>query len=523
MNAVSRGLSRAGKVLRALNWAGITRVVVPAGVAVGLVAFTTANPREFDLVQASGATESSVAGVSRATRVTQACPGPELSGIPGVPDATIPATVTAAAGPEELLPAPVTGEGRLVAASGGTEVLSLGTRPGVQSAPLGGAGAVVLTGEGPLAPAVAGTQEWRVERPELRGLVSVPCGPGAAEHWLLGGGEGPGRQERLVLSNPGANPVTADVTVHGAAGPLADPYVETVPPGGRVSLLLDAKAGEESLLAVHVRAAGGGVHATLTDTWIEGSRALGAETTSATAAPGEVQVVPGVAFGGGPTAVRVAVPGDQDAVVRVSVFGPEGLVPTTGESVLSVVAGGVGQLEVRGVPAGTYAVALRADVPVVASVLSRTVASSAASTQAEGTSGDQATPGDFAWATSVEGVASAVPDDQTAPVAAAAFDPTGEVDRTLHLISVGGNGTVEVLTVVDGTARSRRIDLLGDRLVMVDLSGASSVWVRPVTGSGLVHGSVLSGVGEGESRLISSMPLQASVVTSAVSRAFPLP
>ena len=116
-----------------------------------------------------------------------------------------------------------------------------------------------------------------------------------------------------------------------------------------------------------------------------------------------------------------------------------------------------------------------------------------------------------------------MPDDQTAPVAAAAFDPTGEVDRTLHLISVGGNGTVEVLTVVDGTARSRRIDLLGDRLVAVDVSGASSVWVRPVTGSGLVHGSVLSGVGEGESRMISSMPLQASVVTSAVSRAFPLP
>ena len=522
MNAVTRGLSRAGSALRALNWAGITRVVVPAGVAVGLVAFTTANPREIELVEATGSSEASVAGFSLATRVTQTCPGPELSGIPGVPDATVPATVTAAAGPEELLPAPATGDGRLVAASGSTEVLTLGARPGVQSAPLGGAGAVVLTGEGPFAPAVAATQEWRVERPELRGLVSVPCGPGAAEHWLLGGGEGPGRQERLVLSNPGANPVTADVTVHGAAGPLADPYVETVPPGGRVSLLLDAKAGEESLLAVHVRAGGGGVRATLTDTWIEGSRALGAETTSATAAASEVQVVPGVAFGGGPTAVRVAVPGDQDAVVRVSVFGPQGLVPTTGESVLSVVAGGVGQLEVQGVPAGTYAVALRADVPVVASVLSRTVSSGAPAT-AGGVADDQVTPGDFAWSTSVEGVPSAVPDDQTAPVAAAAFDPTGEVDRTLHLISVGGNGTVEVLTVVDGTARSRRIDLLGDRLVTVDLDGASSVWVRPVTGSGLVHGSVLSGVGEGASRLISSMPLQASAVTSAVSRAFPLP
>lgn len=520
MNAVTRGLSRAGSAVRALNWAGITRVVVPAGVAVGLVAFTTANPREIELVEASNFSEASVTGFSLATRVTQTCPGPELSGIPGVPDATIPATVTAAAGPEDLLPATVTGDGRLVAASGSTEVLSLGTRPGVQSAPLGGAGAVVLTGEGPLAPAVAGTQEWRVERPELRGLVSVPCGPGAAEHWLLGGGQGPGRQERLVLSNPGANPVTADVTVRGAAGPLADPYVETVPPGGRVSLLLDAKAGEESLLAVHVRAGGGGVRATLTDTWIEGSRALGAETTSATAAASEVQIVPGVAFGGGPTAVRVAVPGDEDAVVRVSVFGPEGLVPTTGESVLSVVAGGVGQLEVQGVPAGTYAVALTADEPVVASVLSRTVSSGA---PAGGVPDDQVTPGDFAWATSVAGVPSAVSDDQTAPVTAAAFDPADDVDRTLNLISVGGNGTVEVLTVVDGTARSRRVDLLGDRLVTVALDGASSVWVRPVTGSGLVHGSVLSGVGEGESRLISSMPLQASVVTSAVSRAFPLP
>ena len=509
MNAVYRAAARVGGGVRRLNWAGITRVVVPAGVAVGLVALTAAHPLELDLVAASGEPDAPVTGSSLATRTSQVCPGPELTGIPGVPDVVVPATLTAAAGPADLLPAPATGEGRLVAASGGTEVLSLGARPGSQTAPLGGAAAVVVTGEGPFAPATAGMQEWRVERPELRGLVTVPCGAGGSDHWLLGGGAGPGRQERLVLANPGANPVTADVTVHGAAGPIADPSVETVPPGARVSLLLDARAGEESVLAVHVRAGGGGIQATLTDTWIEGSTALGAETTTAAAEPSELQVVPGAVFEGGPTGVRVVAPGDQDAVVRVSVFGPEGLVPTTGDSVLSVAAGGVSQIEVEGVPAGTYSVVLRSDVPVVASVLSRVVAEGA--------------PGEFAWAASVEGVPSTVTDGQTPPLVAAAFVPDAEVDRTLHLVSIGGNGTVEVFTVVDGTSVSRRVDLLGDRLVTVDLAGASSVWVRPVTGSGAVHGSVLSGVGEGPARMIASAPLAESVVTSAVSRAFPLP
>ncbi len=509
MNAVSKGAARVGARLRRLNWAGITRVVVPSGVAVGLVALAAAHPLDIDLVAASGEAEVPVAGSSLATRVSQVCPGSELTGIPGAPDVTLPVTLTAAAGPADLLPSEPTGEGRLVAASGGIEVLSLGTRPGSQTAPVVGSDAVVLTGEGPLAPAVAGTQEWRVDRKDLRGLVTVPCGAGGTDHWLLGGGAGPGRLERLVLANPGANPVTADVTVHGVAGPLADPYVETVPPGGRVSLLLDAKAGQEAVLAVHVRAGGGGIQATLTDTWIDGSTALGAETTTATAVPSEVQVVPGAVFDGGPTAVRVAAPGEQDAVVRVSVFGPDGLVPTTGDSVLSVVAGGVGELEVQGVPAGTYTVVLRSDVPVVASALSRVVT--------------EGSPGEFAWSASVEGMPSAVPDDETPPLVAAAFAPDAEVDRTLHLVSVGGNGTVEVFTVVDGTPVSRRVDLLGDRLVTVDLAGAGSVWVRPVTGRGLVHASVLSGVGEGPSRMIASMPLQPSVVTSAVSRAFPLP
>ena len=249
---------------------------------------------------------------------------------------------------------------------------------------------MLLTGDGPMAPAVAGTQEWRVDGKDLRGLVTTACGAGGSDLWLLAGGAGPGRQERLILTNPGANPVTTDVTVHGDTGPLGDPVVETVPPGGRVSVLLDARYGEEQHPAVHVRSDGGGVQATLTDTWVNGSNALGAETTAAAAAPATVQVVPGVVVDPtGGSSVRVAVPGDQDAVVRVSVLNREGLVPWTGESVLSVPAGSVGELPLTGLGAGTYAVALRSDVPVVASAFVRI--------------GDGKVPGEIAWSPAASG------------------------------------------------------------------------------------------------------------------------
>ncbi|GAA4408752.1 hypothetical protein GCM10023168_26590 [Fodinibacter luteus] len=495
-----KGLNRVGGALRRLNAAGLTRVVLASGAAVGVVALAAAHPLDLDLVSASGDEDVSVVGSALATRVVQVCPGPELSGIPGVDDVEVPAALTAATGPEELLPLPATGEGALVAVAGKAKVLTVDTRPGAATAPLEGAAAVRLTGTGALAPAVAGTQEWRADGKDLRGLVTVPCAAGGSDLWLLGGGAGPGRQERLVLTNPGDNPVTTDVTVHGAAGPLGAPVVETVPPGGRVSLLLDARAAAETMPAVHVRADGGGIQATLTDTWIEGSTALGAETTAPIAQPATVQVVPAAVVGGGATTVRVAVPGEQDAVVRVTVLGGDGLVPASGDTVLTAAAGSVGELTLEGVPTGTYAVMLRSDVPVVGSVLSRV--------------GDGSAPGEFAWSGAVDGVRS---------LAGAAVEPVADVDRSLHLVATGGNVTAEVVTVIDGTPRTRSVDLLSDRVAIVPLDVAESVWVRRTTGSGELRGTVLSSQGSGPERLLSSMPLQESVVTSAVSRAFPLP
>ena len=493
------GTGVAGAVRR-VNLAGVARVLVVGGAAAALVHAAAVRPLELDLVAASGEPETPVVGTALPTRATQICSGSELTGILGVPDLAIRATVAAAAAPADLLPVEPAAGGTLSATSGATRLLEVDARGGSASAALPEAGPVRLTGEGALAPAVAGTQEWLRNAPDLRGLVSAPCATGASDLWLLAGGAGPGRQERLVLTNPGANPVTADVTVHGDTGPLGDPAVETVAPGGRVSLLLDARFADEKHPAVHVRADGGGLHATLTDTWVAGSTPLGAETTTATAAPSTVHVVPAAVFAGGPTSLRVAVPGEQGAVVKVTVLAPDGLVPLTGESVLSVGAGAVGELPLTGVPAGTDAVVVRSDVPVVASVSSRI--------------GDGKAASELAWSVAGTGLSR---------VGGAAFAATPSVTRTLHLVSTGGSSTAQVVTVIDGTPRSQTVQLQPDGLAAVPLEGATSVWVRREGGGGELRGAVISSSGAGAARMLSSLPLLETPVTSAVSRAFPVP
>lgn len=479
---------------------GTARVVVGAGAAAALVWAASTVPVGLDLAAASGVRQTPVAGTSLATSTDAICPGTELSGIPGVPDVAVGGTVLAASGPADLLPVRATGPGAATLRSGGKAigVLPAG-RPAMVAAPLPPTGPVALSAQGALAPAVTATQEWVRAAADLRGLVTTPCGTAASDLWLLGGGDGPGRQERLVLLNPGGNPVTADVTVHGVAGPVAPTRTETVPPGGRTSILLDAVAGAEKSPAVHVVADGGGLQATLTDTWVVGSTALGADTTLAAADPSTVQVVPAAVLDGRST-LRVVAPGEEQAVASVTLLGKDGVVATTAETVLTVPADGVGELVLPAVPPGTYSVVVRSDVPVAASVLVRTGAATG--------------PGDIAWAPS---------SDPLPQVSGMALPATPTVTRSLRLVSTGGASSATVTLVVGGEERTRSVDLLSDRSAVIDLAGASAVWVSRTSGSGALRGAVTSEAGTDVARGLSVVPLAPVAVTSPVSRAFPLP
>ena len=127
-------------------------------------------------------------------------------------------SVIAASAPAELLPGPATGRqphhdvGRHAAPGDRLAARRSASRPFLPA---------TRTAHGRRLPRSGGRRHAGVAaRPEdLRGLATAACAAGGSDLWLLGGGADPGRQERLVLTNPGDNPVTADVTVHGAAGP----------------------------------------------------------------------------------------------------------------------------------------------------------------------------------------------------------------------------------------------------------------------------------------------------------------
>ena len=127
LRGVGAGIRR---TLRRVNVAGVARVVLVAGAGVALVHVATTNPVSVDLVAATGEQQEPLVGTSLATRVSQSCPGPEMAGIPGIPDVSMTSSITAAAGPAELLPVPARGSGRLVATSGSTTLLSLERAPG---------------------------------------------------------------------------------------------------------------------------------------------------------------------------------------------------------------------------------------------------------------------------------------------------------------------------------------------------------------------------------------------------------
>ncbi|MGL5816355.1 MAG: DUF5719 family protein [Phycicoccus sp.] len=490
---------RGGSAVRR-HLSGVARVLVAAGGTAVVVWLAAARPATVDLTAADDRSAGSPDGAGLVAAQSLACPGNGLSGLAAVPDTTVGGAVAAASAPATLLPAEPAGAGAAELRSGGAVLTGLtAARPGAASAALPDRSPVLLDATGAAAPGLAATQEWRLDGKELRGLSSTSCSPGSTDAWLLAGGAGPGRQERLVLVNPGANPVTADVTVLGASGPLGEPRTETVAPRGRVTVLLDAFTGDEAQTVVRVASDGAGLQASITDTWVAGSTALGAETVDPAAAPATRQTVP-AAVVSGYTSVRVGVPGPDAAVVRVSLLGPDGLVPVTGETVLSVPGESVADLPLRGIATGVYAVVVTADVPVVASVFSAT--------------GGRGAPGEFAWAAAASDIRG---------LAGAALPATPGVSRGLHLVSTGGASVAEVVTVSSGQATIRQVSLLADRTTVVSLDGASAVWVKRSGGSGELRGSVVSISGTGPATMLSATALGPAVVTSPVSRAFPLP
>ena len=169
------------------------------------------------------------------------CPGPETEGLQGVPPVAGTTTVYAAGPPSEALQGVDVGTGpgsvSLAAVPAGTELGQSDKQGTIVLGTLTGASAGLVTARGPLAPGLAALQTTVSTEGDDRAGVAAPCAAPKADLWLVAGGGGSTRRERVVLTNPGANPVSADVTVRGDGDtimalsnmPLSTPFALPIP------------------------------------------------------------------------------------------------------------------------------------------------------------------------------------------------------------------------------------------------------------------------------------------------------
>jgi hypothetical protein len=459
---------------------GAGRVVSGVGVVALLGAVTAGALRLPD--PASGATGGSVVPVPP-TATTLVCPGPVV----------LPAED--AAGDAAFDPAPVQTRTtqRVVTVPAG----EVADGPATTVTPLaGGAALLRLTGadtaggleavDGPTLvradpvgerpPTVGGATASITPQGDLRGLAAATCQAPSASTWLVGGSTEIGNSALLVVANPGRTPAEVSLDLWGPTGALDAAGAATflVAPGEQRAVLLEGVAAEQRRIAVHVAAAGGLVSAHLQDSRLVGFTPAGTDLVTAGAPPATRQVVGGLVVPGSAVEqpdtalVRLLAPGDDRAVARLTVLGPDGPVSLPGAEDLELGPGEVTDVSLAGLPAGAYTAVVDADVPVVAgAVLTR--------------AGDPVELGDLptlerAWSAARPAGATgvvALPPGVTGTVVVAGIPAvdgdvledgagTGGAPATGELVVIGADGT---------TVATRPVEVPAGRTVRLDAAG----------------------------------------------------
>ena len=366
---------------------------------------------------------------------------------------------------------------------------------------------------------------------DLRGLTAAPCTQPSAMSWIVGGSIAAGSSAELRLVNPGVTPATAKVTLYGSIGRLSLPSNGeiTVPAGGSSSLALETKGSQDPRIAVSVEADGGSVVPTLVTESLDGETPAGTDVITPGAAPATDLVIPGVeivepaaqgevadaktgADSSDTPAVRIINPGAAPATVSVTMLGKDGARPLSGAQSVTIDAGSVFDIQLAGVPAGTYGVQVTSNTPVGAAV--RTVRSGG-----EYPARSKALVHDQAWAqAALPGAADsgllAVPRaaSLTSSVTVANSGPA----TSLTLSSLDGSWSQDV-TVAKGSAVVVEVPA---KVAAVRLSAAGSSSGQPRTPSGLAAATIVTAQAGGQlaGTLISTVPAQPDAAAQAQRR-----
>lgn len=202
---------------------------------------------------------------------------------------------------------------------------------------------------------------------------STLCRAPQGDQWFVGGTADVTGKGRLYLVNSGLSDAIVDVAVWTESGAQPD-RVLTVPANSSSRVSLDQLATGASRLAIRVTPRSGRINAFLIDERAKGLKTLGGDSINSVDFPRTdlvlsgipQQVIKGV---GGPHTLRILVPGNVDANIRVDSISKDGVFVPVGLDGRDVPHGQVVDIALSSTIAySAFSLRIRSDQPLVAGV-----------------------------------------------------------------------------------------------------------------------------------------------------------
>jgi hypothetical protein len=204
---------------------------------------------------------------------------------------------------------------------------------------------------------------------------STLCRAPQGDQWFVGGTADVTGKGRLYLVNSGLSDAIVDVMVWSEAGPQSGKSL-TVPANSSMRVPLDQLATGASHLAFRVTARSGRINTFLIDERVKGLQTLGGDAVNSTDFPRTDLVLSGIPHqmrkgAGGPHTLRILVPGNIDANIRVDSISKDGVFVPVGLDGKVIAHGKVVDIPLSSTIAySAFSLRIRSDEPIVAGVYS---------------------------------------------------------------------------------------------------------------------------------------------------------